>query len=58
MLALAICLAGCPREENVRRVSVEAYQSKMKVTQGVGGWGASLVITDLNHHPDVGLEFN
>jgi hypothetical protein len=29
----------------------------MKVTQGVGGWGASLVITDLQHHPLDGLKF-
>jgi hypothetical protein len=28
----------------------------MKVTQGVGGWGASLVITDIQHHPLDGLK--
>jgi len=29
----------------------------MKITQGVGGWGASLVITDLEQNPMHGLKF-
>lgn len=29
----------------------------MKITQGVGGWGASLAITDLQHEPMQGLKF-
>ncbi len=29
----------------------------LKITQGIGGWGASMVITDLNRDPLAGLKF-
>lgn len=50
---------GLEHAQDIVEISLKNGWNKllMKVTQGVGGWGASLVITDLQHHPLDGLKF-
>ena len=50
---------GHNQGDDVVELSLEEGWNKvlMKITQGTGGWGASLVITDLDHDPMEGLKY-
>ena len=52
-------LRGYNQGEDVIEVHLEEGWNtvRVKVTQGTLGWGASLVITDLEHHPIDGLKY-
>jgi len=52
-------LRGHNQGEDIIEVNLkEGWNSvQLKITQGTGGWGASLVITDLEHRPIKGLKY-
>jgi len=52
-------LRGLNQAEDIVEVSLKQGWNTvfMKITQGIGGWGASLVITDLEHTPVGNLEY-